>query len=89
MINAKILRLIAAIVGCAAIGGSAQAQLDLFHRQPAQSAQMTPPADIPADAAADAGGAPEQVLRINRLEEQLRQANGRIEELSPRHTAIS
>ncbi len=81
MINAKILRLIAAIVAYAAISGSAQAQLDLFHRQPAQSAQMTPPADIPGDAGDDAGGAPEQVLRINRLEDELRQANGRIEEL--------
>ena len=42
---------------------------------------MAPPADIPGDAGDDSGGAPEQVLRINRLEEQLRQANGRIEEL--------
>ncbi len=63
--------LIAALAVCLAIAAPAQAQFDIFHRQ------APPPADIPG-AADEAAGL---VVRINRLEEELRQANGRIEEL--------
>jgi tol-pal system protein YbgF len=66
-------RLMAALA-CLALAAPAQAQFDPFHRQPA------PPADIPG-AAGDPNQAAELVLRVNRLEEELRQANGRIEEL--------
>ena len=75
----RALRLTAILLACVGLASPACAQgFDLFHRQ---SSQAAPPADIPNEAGADAGGAPELVLRINRLEEQLRQANGRIEEL--------
>ena len=67
--------LLAAFVACLAIAAPAQAQFDIFHRQPA------PPADIPGGGEGDPGDAAGLVLRINRLEEALRQANGRIEEL--------
>ena len=63
--------LIAAFVASIAFAAPAQAQFNLFQRQSA------PPADIPGGAD-DAAGL---VLRVNRLEEALRQANGRIEEL--------
>ena len=66
-------RLMAAFVACFALTAPAQAQFDPFHRQ-------APPADIPGGAAAT-GQAAELVLRVNQLEEELRQANGRIEEL--------
>ncbi len=67
-------RLMAAFVACVALAAPAQAQFDPFHRQ-------APPADIPGGAAGDPGQAAELVLRVNQLEEELRQANGRIEEL--------
>jgi tol-pal system protein YbgF len=71
----RALRLTAVLLACVGLATAARPQgFDLFHRQAQQSA---PPTDIPGDAAE----APELVLRINRLEEQLRQANGRIEEL--------
>ena len=60
----------AAFVACVALAAPAQAQFDPFHRQ-------APPADIPGDP----GQTAELVLRVNQLEEELRQANGRIEEL--------
>ena len=66
------LSLVAAFVACLAIAAPAQAQFDIFHRQ------APPPADIPGGGEGDAA---ELVLRVNRLEEALRQANGRIEEL--------
>ncbi len=66
---------VAAIVACLALAAPAQAQFDPFHRQPA------PPADIPGGVAGDPNEAAELVLRVNRLEQELRQANGRIEEL--------
>ncbi len=64
--------LVAALVACLAIAAPARAQFDIFHRQ------APPPADIPGGAEGDPAGL---VLRVNRLEEALRQANGRIEEL--------
>ncbi|HEY3621863.1 MAG TPA: tol-pal system protein YbgF, partial [Roseiarcus sp.] len=64
--------LVAAVVACLAVLGPAEAQFDIFHRQPA------PPADVPGGDPNDAAGL---VMRINRLEEELRQASGRIEEL--------
>ena len=67
-------RLVAAFVSCLALAGPAQAQFDLFHHQAA------PPADIPGGAG-DPNDAAGLVMRVNRLEEELRQANGRIEEL--------
>lgn len=67
--------LVAALAACLAIAAPAHAQFDIFHRQ------APPPADIPGGAEGDPGDAAGLVLRINRLEEALRQANGRIEEL--------
>jgi tol-pal system protein YbgF len=69
------LSLVAAFAACLAIATPARAQFDIFHRQ------APPPADIPGGAEGDPGDAAGLVLRINRLEEALRQANGRIEEL--------
>jgi tol-pal system protein YbgF len=67
-------RLVAAVVACFALTAPAQAQFDLFHRQ------TTPPANIPG-VAGDPDDASGLVVRINRLEEELRQVYGRIEEL--------
>ena len=67
-------RLMAAFVACVALAAQAQAEFDPFHRQ-------APPADIPGGAAGDPNQTAELVLRVNQLEEELRQANGRIEEL--------
>jgi tol-pal system protein YbgF len=67
--------LVAALAACLAIAAPARAQFDIFHRQ------APPPADIPGGTAGDPDNAAGLVLRINRLEEELRQANGRIEEL--------
>ncbi|MBV9287107.1 MAG: tol-pal system protein YbgF [Hyphomicrobiales bacterium] len=52
----------------------------MFRRDPPPTSQATPPADI-GESAAESSQAPALVLRLNRLEEELRQANGRIEEL--------
>ena len=68
-------RLVAAFVACVALAAPAQAQFNPFQRQPA------PPADIPGGAPGDPDDAAGLVVRVNRLEEELRQANGRIEEL--------
>jgi len=76
------LAMAAAALACVALASSAQAQgFDFFHRQPPQAAPMAPPADVPVEAQADDNEATALVLRINRLEEALRQANGRIEQL--------
>ena len=69
------LRLIATLAACLALAPPAYAQFDIFHRQ------APPPADIPGDAPGDPNEAASLVVRINRLEEELRQAYGRIEEL--------
>jgi len=61
------------------LAAPAHAQFDIFHRQAAEPAQA-PPADVPGAEPAEDQAA-EIVLRLNRLEEQLRQATGRIEEL--------
>ena len=66
-------RLMAAFVACLTLAAPAQAQFDPFHRQ------SSPPADIPGGG--DPNQAAELVLRVAQLEEELRQANGRIEEL--------
>ena len=68
-------RLIAALVACLALAAPAQAQFDFFHRQ------STPPANVPGGGAENPDEAAQLVVRINQLEEALRQANGRIEEL--------
>ncbi len=67
--------LVAAFVACVVLAAPAQAQFDIFHRQ------APPPADIPDGAPGDPDDAAGLVVRINRLEEELRQAYGRIEEL--------
>ena len=67
--------LAAALAACLLIATPTQAQFDIFHRQ------APPPAAIPGGIEGDPGDAAGLVLRINRLEEELRQANGRIEEL--------
>jgi tol-pal system protein YbgF len=66
--------LAAVFIACVTLAAPAQAQFDIFHRQ------APPPADIP-DGAGDPNDAAGLVMRVNRLEEELRQANGRIEEL--------
>jgi tol-pal system protein YbgF len=81
LISLRILRLTAACLACAAIVSPARAQLDLFRRQAPQTSQAPPPGDIPGEAGGDTDAAAQQVLRINRLEDELRRANGRIEEL--------
>ena len=78
------LRLMAAPLTCLALAlaSPAQAQgFDFFHRQPPQTAPMSPPGNVPAEVPADDNETAALVLRINRLEEELRQANGRIEQL--------
>jgi tol-pal system protein YbgF len=67
--------LVGVFVACVTLAAPAQAQFDIFHRQP------PPPADIPDGAQGDPNDAAGLVIRINRLEEELRQAYGRIEEL--------
>jgi tol-pal system protein YbgF len=67
--------LVAVFVGCVTLAAPAQAQFDIFHRQ------APPPADIPGGGPGDPDEAAGLVVRINRLEEELRQAYGRIEEL--------
>ncbi len=67
--------LFAAFVACVILAAPAQAQFDIFHRQ------APPPADIPDGMPGDPDNGAGLVVRINRLEEELRQANGRIEEL--------
>jgi tol-pal system protein YbgF len=64
-----------AFVACVMLAAPAQAQFDIFHRQ------APPPADIPDGAPGDPDNGAGLVVRINRLEEELRQAYGRIEEL--------
>jgi tol-pal system protein YbgF len=77
----------AAIVcfGLMGVGGGHALDLNPFHTNaPVQTAQSTlPPAGIPGAAgdSVDAGDAGALDVRIDRLEGQLRQANGRIEEL--------
>ena len=68
-------RRVAAFVTCLALAAPAQAQFDLFHHQAA------PPADVQGGGAEDPNDAAGLLMRVNRLEEALRQANGRIEEL--------
>jgi tol-pal system protein YbgF len=69
------LRLMAVLLGGLALAAPAHAQFDPFHRQ------VAPPADIPGDAMVDPNEVAGLVLRINRLEGELRQAYGRIEQL--------
>ena len=76
MIFKQNLRLAAALAAMLATLSAADAQgFDFFRRQP-PPVQIAPPVDVP-----DEDQAAEMVVRINRLEELLRQANGRIEEL--------
>jgi tol-pal system protein YbgF len=69
------LSLIAGLAAGLALAAPAQAQFDIFHHQ------ASPPADIPGGAEGGPDEAAGLLLRVNRLEEALRQANGRIEEL--------
>src|ERR1700722_8063906 len=62
-------------VACVPLAAPAQAQFDIFHRQ------APPPADIPGGAPGEPDDAGGLVVRINRLEEELRRAYGRVEEL--------
>jgi len=74
------LRVTAVLIAASAAASPASAQgFDFFHSQRAQSA---PPADVPGQTVEqEEDQAAALVLKLNRLEEQLRQANGRIEEL--------
>ncbi len=74
-------RISAATLACLALAAPANAQgFDFFHRQ-TQAVPIAPPADVPGGIQAEENEAAALVVRVNRLEEQLRQANGRIEEL--------
>ena len=71
-------------VGVAGVSGAYALDLNPFHiGAPPQTAQTTPPAVIPG--VGPDGGDPndpaQMVVRLDRLENELRQANGRIEEL--------
>ncbi len=71
-------------VGVAGASGAWAFDLNPFHiASPAQPAQTTPPAVIPGVGpdAGDPNDPAEMVVRLDRLENDLRQANGRIEEL--------
>ena len=73
---------LAALVCLAAVLPASAQGFDFFHSQRPQTAQTAPPSDIPGQAVEpEEDQSAAMVLRINRLEEQLRQANGRIEEL--------
>ena len=78
-----ILALSAALVAVTAPALPADAQgFDFFHSQRPRTVQTAPPADVPGPGVdEDEDPAAALVLRTNRLEEQLRQANGRIEQL--------
>jgi tol-pal system protein YbgF len=69
------------LIACVLFAGPAAAQgFNFFNREPPPGpAPMAPPGAIPDDG--EPNEATAMVLRLNRLEEQLRQANGRIEEL--------
>ncbi|RBP07438.1 tol-pal system protein YbgF [Roseiarcus fermentans] len=70
--------ILAAFAGLAAASPAGAQGFDFFHRQTVQSA---PPAEVPGQAAPEEDQTAALLLRVNRLEDQLRQANGRIEEL--------
>ena len=77
-----VLRLTATAVLCLWFASAPRAQgFELFRRDPPPTGQATPPADIGGEPEAESSQAPALILRLNRLEEELRQANGRIEEL--------
>ena len=70
--------------GVAGMGGASAFDLNPFHlASPVQPAQTSPPAVIPGvgPEGADPNDPAEMVVRLSRLENELRQANGRIEEL--------
>lgn len=81
--SSSLLRLAAILLAATAAASSAGAQgFDFFHHSAPQSAQMAPPSDVPdGTVQQEENQAAALVVRVNRLEEQLRQANGRIEEL--------
>ncbi len=71
-------------VGVAGASGAWAFDLNPFHiASPAQPAQTSPPAVIPGVGpdAGDPNDPAQMVVRLDRLENELRQANGRIEEL--------
>jgi tol-pal system protein YbgF len=71
-------------VGAAGAGGAWAFDLNPFHlATPAQPAQTAPPGVIPGVGpdAGDPNDPAEMVVRLDRLENELRQANGRIEQL--------
>jgi len=72
------------VVGVAGAGGAWAFDLNPFHiASPAQPAQTSPPAVIPGVGpdAVDPNDPAQMVVRLDRLENALRQANGHIEEL--------
>ena len=80
-------------VGLAGASGAKAFDLNPFHlnNAPAQTAQSTPPAVIPGvgpDNGDDPNDPAAMVVRLNRLEDSLRQANGRIEELETPATTL-
>lgn len=80
MTSSLLLRAGVVLFAAMAAAAPVRAQsFDLFHRGPPQVTQAEPAEGEAAQQEQDQTAA--LVLRVNRLEEQLRQANGRIEEL--------
>ena len=79
MARLPVVAALAAFAGLAAAAPAVAQGFDLFHQRP-QTAQA-PPADVPGQASPEDDQAAALLLRVNRLEDQLRQANGRIEQL--------
>ncbi len=84
---AGLTAIAALAAGLCAWGAEAQAiDANAAGRRPSVvTAQLSPPTDVPGqgDANADPADAASLLLRVDRLEEQLRLANGEIEEWSP------
>ena len=82
MISLRTLRLTAVVLGCLGLVSAARAQgFDLFHRQTDAVVATCAARGHSERRRERRRRSAELVLRVNRLEEELRQANGRIEEL--------
>ena len=84
MKSSNTMRLTAILIAAMTGAPPAFAQtFDFLHHKSPQTAQAAPPSDMTGESEPqeEEGQAAAMVLRINRLEQELRQANGRIEQL--------